>query len=298
MQRIERYGVIALVFLLVTILAVAVWGQRKNQSLLSFLKSDKTSTEVGSVQPPLTSPLPSIEELNLSRSSYDVQPTTPLVSDITAPLAQQDDQIAPPAGPGAAVVSFDHGDKLQSNSAVNEGFLKTQEELARARAAQVSTPPASARNYVVKPGDTLGLIAQRELGSTKRWQEIEALNGVKPERLAVGMSLKLPSGGAVAGSTPTRSSPPAKTQPAPVSKPSAGTYTVRSGDSLSRIADAQLGSADRYREILALNPGIKADKLSIGQVLRMPSTTVAAAPAKTNSTQSSKSVVSNKARVQ
>jgi LysM repeat protein len=67
---------------------------------------------------------------------------------------------------------------------------------------------------------------------------------------------------------------------------------------LSRIADAQLGSADRYREILALNPGIKADKLSIGQVLRMPSTTVAAAPAKTNSTQSSKSVVSNKARVQ
>ena len=41
MQRIERYGVIALVFLLVTIVAVSMWGERKNaDGILSFAGPD------------------------------------------------------------------------------------------------------------------------------------------------------------------------------------------------------------------------------------------------------------------
>ena len=47
MQRIERYGVIALVFLLVTIVAVSMWGERKNaDGILSFLRRDSKADKV------------------------------------------------------------------------------------------------------------------------------------------------------------------------------------------------------------------------------------------------------------
>ena len=51
------------------------------------------------------------------------------------------------------------------------------------------------RTYVVKRGDVLGRIAQRELGTSKRWREILELNAdrlKRPEDLWVGMKLKLP----------------------------------------------------------------------------------------------------------
>jgi len=49
------------------------------------------------------------------------------------------------------------------------------------------------RTYTVQKGDTLGEIAQRELGSAKRWREIVRLNEVEdPDRVPVGTVLKLP----------------------------------------------------------------------------------------------------------
>src|SRR5688572_14008524 len=53
MQRIERYGVIALVLLLVTILAVSLWGERKNGGgILSVFKRDKKTVEEQVAQAP------------------------------------------------------------------------------------------------------------------------------------------------------------------------------------------------------------------------------------------------------
>lgn len=52
---------------------------------------------------------------------------------------------------------------------------------------------ASQRTYVVQPGDILGRIAQRELGSAKLWHQIVELNPkVNPDRLLVGARLVLP----------------------------------------------------------------------------------------------------------
>jgi nucleoid-associated protein YgaU len=53
---------------------------------------------------------------------------------------------------------------------------------------------AKARSYTVRPGDSLGRIAARELGSSKRLGEIAALNKMDPDDdLLVGAILKLPS---------------------------------------------------------------------------------------------------------
>ena len=49
-------------------------------------------------------------------------------------------------------------------------------------------------------------------------------------------------------------------------------YIVRDGDSLWKIAEEQLGSGDRYYEIIKLNRSIISDEdvLAVGMVLRIP----------------------------
>ena len=48
------------------------------------------------------------------------------------------------------------------------------------------------------------------------------------------------------------------------------THTVAAGDTLGEISSAWLGTARRWREITALNPGLKPDQLRIGSVLELP----------------------------
>ena len=47
-------------------------------------------------------------------------------------------------------------------------------------------------------------------------------------------------------------------------------YRVQRGDVLTRIAERELGTFKRYKEILALNPGIEPRSLVPGSALRMP----------------------------
>jgi nucleoid-associated protein YgaU len=60
--------------------------------------------------------------------------------------------------------------------------------------------------------------------------------------------------------------------PAAAPAPAAKTYTVKSGDTLSAIAKAHLGSAGAYMKIFELNKDQLSDpdKIKPGQVLRLP----------------------------
>lgn len=97
--------------------------------------------------------------------------------------------------------------------------------------------------YVVRPGDTLWLLAQR-YGTTV--DAIIRLNGLPNDNLSIGQILKIPS----AGETP-----------APYFE-----YTVRSGDSLWMLAQRFGTTVDAIKRLNRLN----SDNLSIGQVLRIP----------------------------
>lgn len=63
------------------------------------------------------------------------------------------------------------------------------------------------------------------------------------------------------------SKPPAKGSPP---KPSGRVYTVRKGDTLSKIAQQQLGKASRWPEIAKLNNLRDPDRIYPGQRLRLP----------------------------
>jgi LysM repeat protein len=68
------------------------------------------------------------------------------------------------------------------------------------------------------------------------------------------------------GASPAPSAPPA------AAPPSAKTYTVKAGDTLSHIAKEHLGSAGAYMKIFELNKDqlTDPDKIKPGQVLRLP----------------------------
>jgi putative chitinase len=55
--------------------------------------------------------------------------------------------------------------------------------------------------------------------------------------------------------------------------PNNNTYTVKSGDTLGKIALHQLGESQRYQEIMALNGIENSNLIQVGQVLKLPSLT-------------------------
>ncbi len=115
--------------------------------------------------------------------------------------------------------------------------------------------------YTVKAGDTITEIAERELGTWRRYKEILKLNpGVKAETIREGDTLKMPPKGmadsmkvtpSVPGSDPLKGASSSK---APGGKIATGEhYTIRKGDRLSRISKRAYGTIDRWPELWARN---------------------------------------------
>lgn len=280
MQKIERYGVIALVVLLVTILAVSLWGEGG----WNWKFWEKKDSEVASAEKPLrygplgqnnditgapnklSDPLPAPGTLPTSPTAGGIaggatgtapspSPANPIVNPLPTP------QPAPPVN------------TPPSESIAGPGQVNRPAPVDPRKGDLKKEPVLGARQYTVKKGDTLGEIASRELGSAARWTEIQQLNGnLDPAKLRAGMTLNLP-----AGSRPVASSGGSR-KDQPKGKVNGGkSYIVKNGDSLSRIAARELGSATRWTEIRDLNPGINPERLKVGDSLTLPATAVAKA---------------------
>ena len=144
----------------------------------------------------------------------------------------------------------------------------------RLGSAKVQT---SKQRYTVRSGDSLERIARRELGNASRWRDVAKLNGISdPNLVRVGQVLTLPQAGKAAAKPAAQKVAKGKQgssakKRASASSGGAGEYIVAKGDVLSRIAERQLGSSKRWREIVALNPGLNPSKLHVGARLVMPS---------------------------
>jgi LysM repeat protein len=122
--------------------------------------------------------------------------------------------------------------------------------------------------YVVVKGDTLAKIAKKNGVSLKA---LEAANeGVKPSKLKIGQKLVVPAGGKslTDASTSTGSGTAADSE--------GQTYTVKSGDTLTKIAKAH---HVKVKELEAAN-GLTTSKIKVGEKLKIPAKgEVATAPA-------------------
>ncbi len=109
-------------------------------------------------------------------------------------------------------------------------------------------------NVVVKPGETLSEIADRNGVSLKRLMQANGLTD--PSKLAIGQSLVIPVGRQGSGGwSPTSSSR---------GRSRGDTITVRDGDTLSGIADR---AGISVKSLMRLNGISDPDKLTAGQTL-------------------------------
>ncbi len=125
-----------------------------------------------------------------------------------------------------------------------------------------ANPATVPSEYVIRPNDNLWTLVRKWGLKDSFIEEIKRANPTLDVRsLVPGQTIKIPSPeGAMVARTP----------PAPPPAGGGRSYQVQEGDDLSTIARKHLGSAQRYREILQMNPGLDARRLRIGQTIRLP----------------------------
>ncbi|MED7949503.1 LysM peptidoglycan-binding domain-containing protein [Streptomyces sp. BE303] len=198
-----------------------------------------------------------------------------------------------------------------ATASVQAGAAAQRAALPAAQAAPSLAPAADQQStYTVRdsrPADSLWSIAERQLGSGERWTEIAKLNDGRvmddsgnrfdaDRPIHPGWALVMPG-----DAKPDEAGTPA---PAPAPAPATGTtqagtpasgaqgtgtVTVKPGDSLSVIAERELGDAEAWPKLFDANKGVQApdgerltdpDVVVPGMVLSLPgAATPAPAPA-------------------
>jgi LysM repeat protein len=136
--------------------------------------------------------------------------------------------------------------------------------------------PATTSEYKVAKGDSFSSIAKKMHVSAKALQE--ANPGIEPTKLQIGQTLHIPAPlPATTGNGSTATAPTDSTG-------GMQTYSVKSGDSLTKIA-SQFGTT--VKAIRAAN-NLKSDRIVVGQKLQIPAK---AAPAPAPATSAPNSTV-------
>jgi nucleoid-associated protein YgaU len=150
--------------------------------------------------------------------------------------------------------------------------------MAQGPTAKPATQPlAAARQYTIKPGQTLSSIAAEVYGNQRFYVAILRANPtVNPARLRPGMKIALPDISDVQpkADAPVLAATPKETTTEQRSTQATGrTYKVESGDNLYRISRKLFGSPKLAETIYELNKdeiGPDKTKLKLGIVLQLP----------------------------
>ncbi|MEE8467432.1 MAG: LysM domain-containing protein [Planctomycetota bacterium] len=261
MQQIERVGVVALLFLVVTIITVAMWDDGSSADTVRAAQSQDTRTAQGNL--PVGDARAAVsptararnDGLRSTRAHGELQPTGSRLAmrgDALRLERRAGGQPAPGARSGRGPVpgSYDSRGILDLPAGSNRSQEPRDQNFraqdfggmgfAVGQPAEYAPPSAAKQprktvqptaagtgtywTYVVKKGDTLERIARHQLGDARRWPEIQALNGnLDPRRVGLGQKLTMP---AVRG---TRGAPRQSAKDPATIRPREATYKKSSG---------------------------------------------------------------------
>jgi nucleoid-associated protein YgaU len=194
-------------------------------------------------------------------------PAQPLLAPSLKPLAPSLNLLAPSSNPSAPRLAPYQPPVKRSPFGRPRVFMAAPSLVAPSRPHAVALapvrPPAplapvnSTKGNVVTVhrGDSLWKLAEQNLGKGLRWRELLSANPsiTDPNHIAAGSQIVLPAASA--------------------SLRAATKITVRTGDTLSQIAQSQLGHASYSSCLLQANPSIReANLIYGGQVLIVPAT--------------------------
>ena len=202
------------------------------------------------------------DHLSATTQSDDLLPQNAVTSDWNQPLTLaakprdsfRDETIASPASRTTPI-------RNESRPRTAEVVIEPEISLEPEPVVERPTPRTPERVvHVVRSGETLQDISKQYFKTVRRWKQIaDANRGVlpNPDRLRSGVRLVIPDASVRTEVRRVREVVDART------------YTVRSGDSLSSIADRELGDPQRYPEIKRRNR-LSGDSLQPGQKLQLP----------------------------
>lgn len=159
--------------------------------------------------------------------------------------------------------------------------------------------PTIPKTYTVKAGDVLSKIAYRTYGTTRMVSAIAMANpGMNEDQLTVGQELKLPRMDPTITAAGTKPATAGTTAPVAVTRSSIrpgfitasyiasnkggraaaakvtpkGSYRVKSGDTISSIAQKQLGSVRHANRLVAANQTLlkNPNRLQVGWLIKLP----------------------------
>jgi nucleoid-associated protein YgaU len=265
MQPIERYGLVALLFVFVTVVGVVSWDF--SDSAPDGSKSDRTvhAAESGPKGPASTRARDSEQDPEAARMALKTRPRA-----IERESLSIDE-------PGAKRNPERVADARRNNRRDREGGYDDPNTAAGAPQGAQDDRGRSGRPIELRRDTEAGLVAQGEdasqLDSRYRYNSPPPASSLEP-----------------ATELRPRTRQQETRQPDPVRNDSAagtpGVYVVKGGDTLSEISLSQLGTSKLWKEIVAANPGLDPGKLRVGARLRMPS---GSAPVATNTKATAKS---------
>jgi LysM repeat protein len=135
-------------------------------------------------------------------------------------------------------------------------------------------------SYTIQKGDLLGTIAKHNHVSLKAL--LAANPGVNPNRMKIGQKITIPAPSATPvtepassnrnATTPGSSKKKAKSATTRPAATAGGSYTIKKGDTLRKIAKAVYGEESMWQRIFRANRGDLAspNDITVGEVIKLP----------------------------
>jgi len=259
MGQLEKYGLYVLCLVIFLILGVTIWGEPADALKKTGNENVAMRANALGIDPNVPTGTPaSVGGPANQGNPNQGNPNRVLTNAPGGDSQMLDAWLKPgarPPKPGSTSTGKPSAGPVKPTPVVTEPPVTTKPPV---KPKPQPKPSATTRKYIVKGGDTLGEIAQRQLGSARYAQQIKALNPkLDARRLQVGKPILLPVN--VGSKTP-----------APASNGSYRTYTISSGDSFERIARIELGSAKRVKELIRLNANVDPRRLIPGKKIKLP----------------------------